>query len=341
MTAYPQRGLFRALEGGARAAANAILTGDVTLGEDVGVWFGCVLRGDDAPISIGPRTNVQDLTMIHADVDVPNTIGSECTIGHRSVLHGATVGDLCLVGMGAILLGGSVIGDESLALGGDGTLMSVARSVVRGVPILGVNLGRLGFLTELTRSELYPSLVQLLAGEFEIEKRSLFDVELVRANNDSVLRYQAFNDAVIAKSALAHIIELRLLINGRLAAHFRADGLILSTPNGATAYNLSAGGPIVAPTLPVAVLTPICPHALTLRPIVVSDQEPIEVVLETQQEEVFLTVDGHEGSSVGYQDRIRVQRASQPVHLVRLRDRTFFDSLRRKLKWGGLNESTS
>lgn len=226
--------------------------------------------------------------------------------------------------------------DLVIVLGGDGTLMAVARQVPRGVPILGVNLGRLGFLTELGREELYPSLVRVLKGAYEIEERFLFDVELVRANG-AVAPFQAFNDAVIAKSALAHIIELELLIDGRLVAHFRADGLIISTPNGSTAYNLSAGGPIVAPTLPVAVLTPICPHALSLRPIVVPDRGTIEVVLETQQEEVFLTVDGREGSSIGYHDRVRVSRAAEPVKLVRLRDRTFYDSLRRKLKWGGLD----
>ncbi len=223
--------------------------------------------------------------------------------------------------------------DLVVVLGGDGTLLSVARSVARGVPILGVNLGRLGFLTELTRSELYPALVKVLDGDFELEERSLFDVELVRARGP-VGRFQAFNDAVIAKSALAHIIELKLKIGGRLVTHFRADGLIISTPSGSTAYNLSAGGPIVYPPLPVAVLTPICAHALSLRPIVVADNIDIEVVLETQQEEVFLTVDGQEGSNMGYHDRVRVRRAETPVHLVRMSDRTFYDSLRRKLKWG-------
>lgn len=137
MTRHPAQGLFRALDGGAYAAVNAVLTGDLTLGADVGVWFGCVLRGDDAPIVIGPRTNVQDLTMIHADPGVPNVIGSEVTIGHRCVLHGARVEDRCLVGMGAILLGGSVIGTESLVAAGavvrEGFVVP-PRSLVAGVP---------------------------------------------------------------------------------------------------------------------------------------------------------------------------------------------------------------
>lgn len=137
MTQFPSRGLFRALPGGAFAANDAILTGDLRLGEDVGVWFGCVLRGDDAPITIGARTNVQDLTMIHADIDVPNVIGSEVTIGHRCVLHGARVEDRSLIGMGAILLAGSVIGAESLVAAGavvkEGFVVP-PRSLVAGVP---------------------------------------------------------------------------------------------------------------------------------------------------------------------------------------------------------------
>ena len=137
MTHFPRHGLFRPVEGGAFVASNAIVTGDVTLGPDVGVWFGCVLRGDDAPLTIGRRTNVQDLTMIHADTGVPNVIGEECTIGHRVVLHGARVGDRCLIGMGAILLGGSVIGDESLIAAGavvkEGFVVP-PRSLVVGLP---------------------------------------------------------------------------------------------------------------------------------------------------------------------------------------------------------------
>lgn len=137
MTFFPQRGRFRRLGGGAFAADNATLTGDLTLGEGVGIWFGCVLRGDDAPLTIGARTNVQDLTMIHADTGVPNVIGSEVTIGHRCVLHGARVGDRCLIGMGAILLGGSVIGDESLVAAGSVVKEKFdvpPRSLVAGVP---------------------------------------------------------------------------------------------------------------------------------------------------------------------------------------------------------------
>ena len=137
MTIHPSRGLFRTLPGGAFAATNAVLTGDLTLGADVGIWFGCVLRGDDAPLSIGARTNVQDLTRIHADTGVPNVIGAEVTIGHRCVLHGARVEDRCLIGMGAILLGGSRIGTESLVAAGAVVredFVVPPRSLVAGVP---------------------------------------------------------------------------------------------------------------------------------------------------------------------------------------------------------------
>ncbi len=199
--------------------------------------------------------------------------------------------------------------DLVVVLGGDGTLLSVARTVGPEALILGVNLGNLGFLTEISRGELYPSLVQVLAGRFRVEERALSDVDLQR-DGGGVLRYRVLNDAVITKSALARIIELTLRIDGHLISRFRADGLIISTPTGSTAYNLSAGGPILSPLLPVAVLTPICPHALSLRPIVVPDTGCIEVTLETQREEVYLTLDGQEGTSLGYRDVVRVTRSS-------------------------------
>jgi NAD+ kinase len=206
-------------------------------------------------------------------------------------------------------------------------------------PILGVNLGTLGFLTEVSRGELYPSLVQVLSGRFRVEERSLFDVDL-RRNGSGLIRYRVLNDAVITKSALARIIELTLRIDGSLIARFRADGLIISTPTGSTAYNLSAGGPILSPLLPVAVLTPICPHALSLRPIVVPDNQDIEVMLETQREEVYLTLDGQEGTTLGYGDVVRLGRSDSRVRLVKVSGRGFFDSLRGKLRWGGLEAAS-
>lgn len=224
--------------------------------------------------------------------------------------------------------------DLVIALGGDGTLLSVARTVRPGVPLLGVNLGRLGFLTEVGRADLYQAMVQVLSGEFDIQERSMFDVSHRR--RDTVRgRYRAFNDVVIAKSALSQIIEIELQVNKHLMARYRADGLIISTPNGSTAYNLSAGGPILYPALPVAVLTPICAHALTIRPIVVPDSDTVEVRLLTECQEVFLTVDGQEGGHIGHEDTVVVTRSQDTVRLVRMPDVTFYDSLRDKLNWGG------
>lgn len=225
--------------------------------------------------------------------------------------------------------------DLVVVLGGDGTLLSVARSVLQGVPILGVNLGSLGFLTEVNRGELYPALVRVLDGEHGIEERPLLDVELRRIAGGRA-EYRVFNDAVVTKSALSRIIELSLRVDGNLVARFRADGLIISSPTGSTAYNLSAGGPIVHPLLPVVILTPICPHALTLRPVVVPASAQIEVVLETDREEVFLTLDGQEGTTLSRGDTISVRRSERHARLVKVGGRTFYDSLRGKLRWGGL-----
>ena len=229
--------------------------------------------------------------------------------------------------------------DLVIALGGDGTLLSAARSVAGRVPILGVNLGNLGFLTEINRGELYPALVRVLDGHYTIEERSLYDVELRRYENGGETHaYRVFNDAVIAKSAQSRIVELSLRVDDHLVARFRADGLIVSTPTGSTAYNLSAGGPILHPLLPVAVLTPICPHALSLRPMVVSDASRVAVTLETSSEEVYLTLDGQEGEKVGFRDTVAVTRSEASVRLIKVGERTYYDNLRGKLRWGGLQD---
>ena len=225
--------------------------------------------------------------------------------------------------------------DLVVVLGGDGTLLAAARTLAPGVPILGVNLGNLGFLTEINRGELYPALVEVLEGGFTTEERSLFDVELRRQSGAPSL-FRVLNDAVITKSALARIIELTLQVDGHLIARFRSDGLIISTPTGSTAYNLSAGGPIVNPLLPVAVLTPICPHALSMRPIVVPDDAPIQVTLETRREEVYLTLDGQEGAAMGFGDTVSITRSRATVRLAKVSGRRFYESLRAKLRWGGL-----
>ena len=250
--------------------------------------------------------------------------------------------------------------DLVVVLGGDGTLLAVARSLTPGVPILGVNLGTLGFLTEVGRGDLYPALEQVLEGRFRVEARSLFDVErrgaraagpapaparpvapspslAAPAADPAVQRFRVLNDAVITKSALSRIIELTIEVDHHLIARYRSDGLIISTPTGSTAYSLSAGGSIVHPLLPVAVLTPICPHALSLRPLVVPASSRIEVTLETQREEVFLTLDGQEGMELGYRDVVSVTQSAAAVHLVKISGRSFYDNLREKLRWGGLD----
>lgn len=227
----------------------------------------------------------------------------------------------------------SEIYDLVVVLGGDGTLLSVARSLADSIPILGVNMGNLGFLTEVPRSELYPSVMKFLEGDYEVDERALLDVSLRRATGEEV-SYRVLNDAVINKSALARIIELVVTVDGHRVATYRSDGLIISTPTGSTAYNLAAGGPILNPQLPVVVVTPICPHTLTLRPIVVPDSASVELRLETSHEEVYLTLDGQEGAQIEYGDTIRLRRSNDVVRLVKTSDRTFYDSLRDKLRWG-------
>ena len=224
--------------------------------------------------------------------------------------------------------------DMVVVLGGDGTLLSVARNTPAGKPILGVNLGTLGFLTEVGRDELYPAMAEVLAGRYATESRALFDVELERADGEEK-RYRVLNDAVVAKSALSRIIELSIRLDGLLIGTYRADGLIISTPTGSTAYNLSAGGPIVSPGLPLAIITPICPHTISLRPLVVPDSSVFEIRLETPREEVYLTLDGQEGTAFRLHDILRVGRSTDAVCLVKVSGRTFYDNLRDKLHWGG------
>ncbi|MCB9378680.1 MAG: NAD(+)/NADH kinase [Holophagales bacterium] len=251
--------------------------------------------------------------------------------GHEVLLDAAS--REALGGENGVLQPGGAA-DLVVVLGGDGTLLSVARLYAGGPPILGVNLGRLGFLTEVPRDELYPALVEVLAGRFQLDSRSMFDVLLERTSGERV-GYRALNDAVIAKASLARIIELVVEVDRRLVSRYRADGLVVSTPTGSTAYNLSAGGPILHPHLPVAVLSPICPHTLTLRPLVVPDSSVVEVILETPGEKVHLTIDGQEGCEMHRGDRLRITRSAESVRLARtLQPRSIFEGLRSKLHWG-------
>ncbi|MBI3827778.1 MAG: NAD(+)/NADH kinase [Candidatus Rokubacteria bacterium] len=220
-----------------------------------------------------------------------------------------------------------------VVLGGDGTLISVARSVGDlGIPILGVNLGSLGFLTATTLDEMLPALEGCLEGRMVIEERMMLATRVIR-NGQGVCDALALNDAVIMKSAMSRIINLAVSVEGQFATAYRADGLIISTPTGSTAYTLSAGGPILLPTMDAIVLTPICSHTLTNRPIVLPGTSRVEVTVRTSQE-VMLSVDGQVGFGLGDQDTIEVNRAASRIRLVRFPQKHFFSVLRAKLKWG-------
>jgi NAD+ kinase len=223
--------------------------------------------------------------------------------------------------------------DLLLVLGGDGTLLSMARLVGElAVPILGVNLGGLGFLTALTLEELFPALEAYLAGGLVIEERMMLGATVLR-EGERLAEYVALNDMVITKSAMSRIIRLEVGVDGQLATAYRADGLIISTPTGSTAYCLSAGGPIVFPTMDAMVLTPICSHTLTNRPIVLPADQEVEVRLLTDQD-VMLTADGQVGFALKPQDVVLVRRAASRIRLLRVPQKHFFSVLRTKLKWG-------
>lgn len=229
-------------------------------------------------------------------------------------------------------IGGNV--DLLIIVGGDGTLLSVARSLGRTqTPLLGVNLGSLGFLTEFTLNDLEESLETILAGQFEIDRRMMLRIDVER---DGAPRrgYRVLNDAVINKGALARILDIELRVDGHRIALYRADGLILSSPTGSTAYCLSAGGPIVHPGMQAIVAIPICPHTLTNRPLVIPGNLVLEARVRNAAENVFLTLDGQTGFPLGGEDRVRVRRAAQGVRLVTLPGRSYFQVLRRKLRWG-------
>ena len=223
--------------------------------------------------------------------------------------------------------------DLLLVLGGDGTLLSMARMVGDlGVPILGVNLGGLGFLTALTLDELFPALEAYLRDELVIEERMLLEARVYR-QGERLGEYAALNDVVITKSAMSRIIRLEVAVDGDFATGYRADGLILSTPTGSTAYCLSAGGPIVFPTMDAVVLTPICSHTLTNRPIVLPATQRISITLLTDQD-VMLTLDGQVGFALKANDMVEVRRAAARTRLLRVPQKHFFSVLRTKLKWG-------
>jgi NAD+ kinase len=221
-----------------------------------------------------------------------------------------------------------------VVLGGDGTMLSVARLVgEKGIPILGVNIGGLGFLTAVTKDELYSVLQTLLTGDCPVEERIMLTACVLR-HSECIAEYLVVNDVVVNKGALARIIDLETYIDQSYVATFKADGLIVSSPTGSTAYALSAGGPILYPTLNSIVLAPICPHTLTNRPIVLPDNVVIDIVLRSQNEDVFLTIDGQVGFSLRQGDTVKVKKSEFKTRLFIPCERDYFQILRTKLKWG-------
>ena len=224
--------------------------------------------------------------------------------------------------------------DLILVLGGDGTMIATARMIGDcEVPVIGVNYGGLGYLAEFRIEELFTALESIITGDYKLEKRVMLAVEL-RRGEELVTRNRVLNDVVMNKSALARIIEIEAYLNDQFVNSFRADGLIVSTPTGSTAYNLSAGGPIVFPSMNTVVITPICPFTLSNRPIVVPDDAVIEVCLMTEKEEVALTLDGQVGFPLQARDRVVIRKSNTTFNLVQPKNRNYFDLLRDKLRWG-------
>jgi NAD+ kinase len=224
--------------------------------------------------------------------------------------------------------------DFVIVLGGDGTLLSTARSVARaGIPILGVNLGSLGFLTEVKQEEIEQALTLVDAGSCEISQRPMLHCQLQR-NDKCVATYEALNEVVMNQSAVARITDFEVRVNGNFVANYKADGVIISTPTGSTAYSLAAGGPILSPDVPAFVITPVASHALTNRPLVVNDTAVIEARILVTREQAYLTIDGQVGMQLTECDVVRCQKSEYTVKLFKLAGRSFFDVLRTKLKWG-------
>lgn len=221
-----------------------------------------------------------------------------------------------------------------IVLGGDGTLLNVSRHGKRKeVPILGVNLGGLGFLTETSVEELPATLAKVLKGDFGISKRIMLDVS-VKREGDSIFSITLLNDAVITKDALARIIDIETYVNNEYLTTYKADGLILSTPTGSTGYSLAAGGPLLYPSLSNIIVTPICPHTLTNRPIILPENVEVRAQLKSKEEKVVLTIDGQVGFPLQYDDEVTIKKSSHTVNLIKSSSRGYFEILRTKLKWG-------
>jgi NAD+ kinase len=224
--------------------------------------------------------------------------------------------------------------DLIIVLGGDGTLLAAARALNRKpVPILAVNLGGLGFLTAITREELIPTLEAVLEGKYRSEKRVQIEGELIRAD-EVISTFLALNDVVVNKGAIARILDFEVMVDGHFVSTYKSDGLIISTPTGSTAYSLAAGGPIVAPFVGAFLVTPICAHTLTNRPLVLPDTATIEIAVKAPREAAYLTVDGQMGITAHSEDIVRMRKADSTVEIIQPLTRDYFKILREKLKWG-------
>lgn len=220
--------------------------------------------------------------------------------------------------------------DLIIAVGGDGTILHTI-SVIgeKDVPILGVNFGRLGFLTEITPQELYSSLKDVLNGKFTIEERMMLKTMMGQTT------FRALNDVVISKETLARVISLKVIIDSEYLTTYEGDGIIIATPTGSTAYSLSAGGPIVIPDMKTIILTPICPHTLSVRPMVISHLSKITIIIESDAQGIMLTIDGQQGINLNLHDEVNITCAEKTIKLIKPKKRSFYEVLRTKLKWGG------
>ncbi len=233
----------------------------------------------------------------------------------------------------------SEIADLLIVLGGDGTLLSVARAThPHNVPILAVNLGSLGFLAEISLDELYPTLENILNEKFKIESRMLLNAYIWR-NGKKVEDYNVLNDIVINKGVVARVINLQVLVDGQYMTSYRADGLIIATPTGSTAYSLSAGGPIIHPSMQTLVLSPICPFTLTNRSILIPDQSIIQVKLDAEYNDVRVTLDGQESYKMKAGDILEIQKTKTTLQLIKGPNKNYYKILRKKLHWGTQNVS--
>ncbi|MBM3774641.1 MAG: NAD(+) kinase [Acidobacteria bacterium] len=224
--------------------------------------------------------------------------------------------------------------DLVIVLGGDGTLLSAARAIAgRQVPLLPVNLGGLGFLTAITVDEIYPELERAFRGEHRVGRRKLLDAELIR-DGAVTARYEALNDVVLTKAAIARMIDLDAYVDDQFMCAYKADGLIVATPTGSTAYSLSAGGPIIFPSVPAICLTPICPHMLTNRPVILAETAVVRILSRDRDSSVFLTIDGQIGEPLVPGDSVICRSSGHTLLLIRPPRMMFFDVLRQKLKWG-------